>query len=312
MSANVTVLVVAYKPNYHKLFLTLKSIIAQKDVSFDIVIADDGTPDLDREGICKWFAENGFSDYQITALPENAGTVKNVENGLKCCSGKYLKLISPGDFLYDEWTLKSFYDFCECNQYEIAFGHSVYYSYENDNLQVYPKLHYPIILKPYRKDCFKKAKYNFLVFGDFILAPSYFVKADLFKKYYMQIVDRTKFAEDTMYILMIADGVEPRFLDRPIVWYEYGTGISTSGDSKWISLIVKDILSVGEMIQELDPKYKIFNDMQRKKKSLKIFFLRLKRKLSFKHASRVTKIDFSTETLNKLLMGNTGYENKDD
>lgn len=301
MSSEVTVLVVTYKPNYNKLFLTLKSIIIQKDINFDIVIADDGSPDLDKEGINNWFISNGFSHYKVTSLTENAGTVKNIANGLKLCSGKYLKLISPGDFLYDELTLKKFFDFCELNNFGVAFGNSIYYSYTDGKVKTYPKLHFPNILKPYKKDNFKKAKFNFFAFGDFILAPSYFVNTDLFKKYYAQIVDKVKFAEDTMYILMIADGVEPHYLDIPIVWYEYGTGISTSNNLKWISLINKDILFVGEMIKELNPEYKIFNEMQRKTKSLKIFLLRLRRKISFKWARFSTKINFSIDKLNKLL-----------
>lgn len=311
MLSDVTVLVITYKPNYNKLFLTLKSIIVQKDIKFDIVIADDGSPDFDNDAINKWFDAHSFSDYQIIALAENAGTVKNIENGLKSCSGKYLKLISPGDLIYNEFTLKKFFDFCESNNYEVAFGNSIYYTYIEEKISVYPKLHYPNILKPYRKNNFKKAKFNFLVFGDFILAPSYFVNTSLFNKYYLQIADKVKFAEDTMYILMIADGVEPHYLNSPIVWYEYGTGISTSNNSKWISLIVKDLLSVGEMIREINPEYKIFNEMNLKKKTPKIFLLRLRRKLSFKFAKLFTKVDFSTDSLNNLLTENTLYENKD-
>ena len=312
MSTDVTVLVITYKPNYKKLFLTLKSVISQRDIGFDIVIADDGTSDFDKSAIENWFAANGFSNFQITSLAENAGTVKNIDNGLKLCHGKYLKLISPGDFLYDELTLKRFFDFCESNKFDISFGNSIYYSYNDGKIQTYPKLHYPIILKPYRKNNLKKIKFNYLVFSDFIVAPSYFVNTELFKKYYKRIVDKVKFAEDTMYILMIAEGITPHYLDSPIVWYEYGTGISTGNNSKWISLIVKDITSVGEMIKEINPDYKIFNEMHLKKKSLKVFLLRLRRKLSFKFAKSFTKIDFSTDSLNKLLTENTVYENKDD
>ena len=45
-SVDISVCVLTYRPNYEKLFITLTSIIRQQSCSYEIIIADDGTPDF--------------------------------------------------------------------------------------------------------------------------------------------------------------------------------------------------------------------------------------------------------------------------
>ena len=72
---DVSVCVLTYRPVLWKLFATLESIICQRGCSFEIIVADDGTPDFDRHVIEAYFAERDFRAYTIVANPYNKGTL---------------------------------------------------------------------------------------------------------------------------------------------------------------------------------------------------------------------------------------------
>ena len=59
---DVSALVVCYKPNLKKLIMTLKSLIYQKDVCMQIVIADDGSEIDHFDEIKAFFAEINFKE----------------------------------------------------------------------------------------------------------------------------------------------------------------------------------------------------------------------------------------------------------
>ena len=50
-SVDISICVLTYQPNYEKLFMTLTSIICQQGCSYEIIIADDGTPDFRQDVI---------------------------------------------------------------------------------------------------------------------------------------------------------------------------------------------------------------------------------------------------------------------
>ena len=52
-----SVIVLNYHPDKDKLFATLRSILCQKDVSFEIILADDGSPDPLKPEIEAFMAE---------------------------------------------------------------------------------------------------------------------------------------------------------------------------------------------------------------------------------------------------------------
>ena len=56
----VSVLLVTYNADWNKLKQTIESIIAQKDVSFELIIADDGSKIRWDEQIQELCKEHGF------------------------------------------------------------------------------------------------------------------------------------------------------------------------------------------------------------------------------------------------------------
>ena len=105
---DVSVIVACYNPDIVKLKKTINSILNQVGVSYEIIIADDGSEFEYKSEIEKWFKENQVKNYKLSFLPENQGTIKNIYFALSYCSGEYVKTISPGDLLISEHII------CEC------------------------------------------------------------------------------------------------------------------------------------------------------------------------------------------------------
>ncbi len=297
---DVSVVVLTYNFDYAKLFCTLKSVISQKGLKFEVIVSDDASDDFNEEKIKEWFHNNNFSDYKIATRCKNQGTVGNLNDALFLCCAKYVKLISPGDLLYDVNTLKKLLDFSENNQCGICFGDCIYYSVDNNAVQIYPKLHYPKRLGIYKKNKSSRLIFNFLVLQDVILAPAYFISKDILIKYISIIHGKIKYREDVIYFLMVADGIKFFYVNAPVVWYEYGSGISTSGNQQWYRILEEELLTAGEILSNRTPQYSYFHDINTKRKSAKIYIYRLLKKIYHKLPKAAQK-NFSKEKLETWL-----------
>lgn len=127
---SVSVLVLTYNPDKEKLFLTLKSILLQKGIRFQIVLADDGSEINFFNCVKEYFDSINFTNYALVANPINRGTVMNAWSGIKLCEGKYVKFISPGDLLYGETVLADWISDTEGKGSDISFSDAVYYQME--------------------------------------------------------------------------------------------------------------------------------------------------------------------------------------
>ncbi|MBQ3566546.1 MAG: glycosyltransferase, partial [Oscillospiraceae bacterium] len=125
---SVSVIVATYNFNMLKTVATLNSIIHQKNVSIEIIIADDGSGNSDElDSLNGYFEKNNITNFKIIKNKENQGTVKNLLSGLNTSVGKYIYFISPGDCLFDDMVLSDFFEFCEKRNSKIAFGNAVSY-----------------------------------------------------------------------------------------------------------------------------------------------------------------------------------------
>lgn len=242
--ALVTVCVLTYNPIWSKLRATLKSIVCQKNVDFDIVISDDGSVDNCFDKAKDFFTELNFTAYQFVENKINQGTVKNVIIALKQTNSKYVKLISPGDFLYDECTLAKFTDFAVKNPAAAYFGNAVYYSTdENEEINIYKTLHNPKDLKPWIEKDARRIRRNYIVRRDYILGATFLCTRDVFEYYLKKLTNVVKYAEDFCFVWQIADSQKILYLNVPLIFYEYGLGISTDASDKWRERLRTDNLN---------------------------------------------------------------------
>ena len=255
MEYQFSVIVMTYHPVKNKLLSTLNSIVAQDKISFEIIIADDGSPAFYQEEITDFMEKNHFSDYRVLAHPQNQGTVKNLLDALEMCRGKYVKVISPGDYLYCSHTLSDIYSFMQQHQAKIVFSDMIYYSYENEKLCTYP------VTSPW--DCSiypmdgtyspEKVFRHLTAYSDAICGASLFVEKDLFLEQLSRLRDTVIYAEDLTVQLIALLGHRIWRYPAAGVWYEYGSGISTNGSLNFLPRIQKDFLNFTNWINETYP-----------------------------------------------------------
>lgn len=253
---DISVLVLSYNPVWEKLKRTLLSIILQKDISLEIVVADDGSKNNYKEDVEALFFEYGFNNYKYVVSKVNQGTVLNVTMGLEYCESQYIKLLSPGDYLYSDMVLHNWLEFMNENHYGISFGDAVYYNHES-NLRIISTAHQPtnmsVYIKRKNENIIRK---NYLEIYDLILGASLLAKKDLMEIYLKQIANKVIFTEDLIYRLMVFDGIRIYYYNKIVIWYEYASGVSDSKNKVWIERMQKDVDAANEILLKKKPKDK--------------------------------------------------------
>lgn len=251
---DVSVCVLSYQPDYDKLYTTLTSIIRQKNCSFELVIGDDGTPNFRRHEIELWLLEHHFRDYTILPSPENKGTVHNMLQMLSVARGRYIKAISPGDYLYNDSVLGEMLRFMEREQYPVAFGRACYYHPEGDTCKILDTMS-PLNLQLYEQKDRAAIKKACVIYGDFILGAALMGERRLITAYTNEVAEHIIYGEDTIYVRMAADDINIGFWDQNLIWYEVGIGISTNGGKEWKKRLGHDmdvcLLIIDELHEEL-------------------------------------------------------------
>lgn len=249
---DVSVIVCTYYSDYEKLLLTMKSIICQLGVSFEIIIADDGTKDFNQNRVMEMLKDSHNNvDVRFSVLEENKGTLRNVLTAMQCACGEYVYLISPGDMLHDENVLRDMYEHAIQYKKDILFGNVVAYTRDGDRYGLTTLENNPTNPSWFNKNN-KLAKEVAFYYGRGIFGCSFMRKKEVAILCAEQIVNNL---EDVKYIedysttaLALSEGYNVGWIDRNVVFYESNTGISTSGESKWEKTIKNEVKCVREYL----------------------------------------------------------------
>ncbi len=238
---DITVVLASYKPVFQKLIKTINSIIKQKSIHVQLIICDDGSPENFFDEIKGYLHSQKFEDYKLVESKENRGTCINYYGGVKLAEGKYVKGISPGDYFYDENVLNNWFVFLETNNVDLSFGRAVFYGYEKRGSDI------PILIRRHREapaipdiysikhntSIFKNIrKIDWLINRDSVYGVQIICKASLCLYYLEKIVNRVIYAEDYSFRIMLLDNINMIFFPQPVIYYEYGLGVSSDPDKK--------------------------------------------------------------------------------
>ena len=248
----VSVVVLSYRPNLPKMWITLASILLQKNTEFEIVIADDGSGCSCFDEIRAFFARAGFENYTLVANAENRGTVMNYLSGLECCKYDCVKPISPGDLLYGEDTLARWAETMEAENAAFSFARAVYYYREGEDFRAVRHKCQPMELELYREfdENEQKIIRNYLINRDWALGAAVMVRRDPAIRYLKEMAGKVIYTEDTMFSLMLSRGERGTCFPENAVLYEFGTGISTAGTAAWQQKVDRDRDAANEMLLE--------------------------------------------------------------
>lgn len=248
---DVSVIMATFNPVWNKCIFTLKSIIKQKNIKLELIVVDDGSSDALFDKYRYFFEVNNFSDFILIGHETNQGTVRNYYKGLQEASGKYIKLISPGDALYNENTLSDWVDRLEESGRRWSFAESVYYSEINNSVKLIKGKAAPRLIECYKKDAFDVCRWNYVVLEDIPLGASILCDRLLFSEYLVEIIDKVIYAEDLTFMLIMYDGIRPYYYPESCIIYEFGRGVSTSVEKKWQGLFRADLASAEHIITKM-------------------------------------------------------------
>ena len=101
----VSVVVVSYNQAQY-IVQNLDAIKSQTYSNWELIVADDASPDDSVPVFKKWLQENNISAKEIFH-PKNTGLATVLNEAVELCSGEYVKFIAADDYLHPECLEKS-------------------------------------------------------------------------------------------------------------------------------------------------------------------------------------------------------------
>lgn len=252
----VSVLVVTYNPDLQKLLLTLQAAVAQKNVEFEIILSDDGSPEGNHfPEVEAYFKKVGFTRYTLVANPVNKGTVHNCISAIAAARGEYIFSTSPGDVLFDETVLADFYRFVKTKHVKLCFGNAVHYAFIDRKPKVtreYSFLENPSLYSHGKPLPLIRAQF---MQGSFVVGAAIMQERISTERWFRETAETAIYMEDsTSNAYALAEKVPIVHFDRNFVWYEDGTGVSTSGSDVWAKRLDADWENTLNRLRRLYPK----------------------------------------------------------
>lgn len=249
----ISVIVLTYNPSKQKLIATLKSIIRQNGVDIQVIISDDGSKKNYFEEAKEFLENNRFTRYKFIECEKNQGTVKNAIRAVGVSTGKYVKLISPGDMFTSNNVLRDWLDHLIQSKYKWSICEAFYYKNVDGCISLIKNPTHPMIIDVYQKKQEKKCRWNYVILDDVALGAAIITERDVLLEYLLRIDGKVVYAEDNIYRIMMFDGVCADYFSECAILYEYGEGVSTSKRDIWNERLVKDWNAASlEMLRMVD------------------------------------------------------------
>lgn len=242
---DITAVITTYNQPLDTILPSVLSIVRQKDVNVELIIADDCSRMDYSHQYEKVLKAECFDSYHILRNTTNKKTVLNIADALSHANTPYVKVVDAGDLLYNENTLSDIVRFCKINNVDAGFGNLVRFRKESDSFIcqrfIAPRRPEAYCAESNAERCkLLKAK---MESSDWIPAPAQFYKTTYYQTLLYQLYEMgVRYCQDfTATLALIEKPV--RYFDMPIYWYEWGTGISTSGNPSSREKLYKDHMS---------------------------------------------------------------------
>lgn len=260
----ISVVVASYNPKWNKMQRTLDSIIGQQNVDMEIVITDDGSSNSMHNEVVDYLTEHGVENFVYISHESNKGTTINIHDGVSVAMGKYVKLISPGDILATELTLRKWCDHLLGSGRKWSVSDYKCFVSTNTGIKFEEHNAHPDMIDCYLNGNETECRRNYLIFEDLACGAATLIEREFAHVYLDKLVGIAKLAEDHMYRLMVLDGFIASFYPEICVLYEWGEGVSTQTDSPYTRQLMQDYNKVDELIYNLiRPEDKLYGQVRK-------------------------------------------------
>lgn len=247
----ISVIILTYNTDKTKVIDTINSIIMQEDLTYEIIIADDGSYDNNFKYLEKYLNKKCSKSFRLLEQKENRGTVKNFLEGISYARGKYVKGIGAGDLFYEKDTLKKWYFFMENYNARVSFCDALYFcKNEKSEIEFLKIKDSPQRPQIYLRHNIQQMKRYFLIYNDLILGAKFLVERSLLEEYLKKIESCVKLAEDNIFRIMLCDDIPFYYFEDIGICYEYGVGIWSSKNNKYSKQLQEDWRNTNAIIDK--------------------------------------------------------------
>lgn len=96
MAQTLSIILAQYYPDKMQLRHTLDSLLIQDTYDFELIIADDGSPEDYWDDTRAYLAAHGFTNVKLSKNKVNQGTVTNMLHAVEMASGQWIAGILAG------------------------------------------------------------------------------------------------------------------------------------------------------------------------------------------------------------------------
>lgn len=103
----ITVITASYNSKY--LYEAIDSVLSQTYPKIEYIVTDDGTRGFEKEAVEQYIEQNqknNIVSFQVIYHPKNLGTVRNLNNAMKVCTGEYIFHLAADDIYTDNTVLE--------------------------------------------------------------------------------------------------------------------------------------------------------------------------------------------------------------
>lgn len=295
----ISIIILTYNADFPRLRKTIISAILQEGITFEIIVADDGSKINHKEAIIELFDHYEFRNFKLVMNPENKGTIRNYLSAVKLAEGEYTRTFSSGDFLSGRTVLYDWFCFVKENNYEWSFSELIDYHMNNGEEEYIKVAALPLFLRPYIIRNADQIRWYYLVRGDIPVGCAMLGQTILIRKYLEELAKTGNlYAEDNIYRMMMFDGIVGQYYPQATIFYERGTGISNQRSNYWKNVFLSELIVLYLLLEKRDNtdefQKRIQNRFKKKRRNkFTIYFLYgIKRLIKLHFFPRFFPIDF--------------------
>lgn len=227
-SADITALITTYNQNLESTLLSIASAALQAQCKVQIVVADDHSQSDNCDAYVRFLNYLGFTNHHMVRHEENLKTVRNISETLTHANAPFVKCFGAGDLLFSSTTLYDVVNLLSDSGSSGGFGQILSFTPESTGGTYFNAPRNAADYRGPQSGMNMNLFFHQMLYADWIPGCCQFFTTDRLRNLLRTLANEfsVQYCEDFAMTLMLREEV-PCFLEEPILWYDFGDGIST-------------------------------------------------------------------------------------